>query len=66
MSPGDTSAPHSNGVHHVNIETSKVVTEWRFQNDGTDITMRDIANDSKGVQVQPFESIFLGPDDNWL
>jgi hypothetical protein len=25
MRPGDTSAPHSNGAHHVDIETSKVV-----------------------------------------
>jgi hypothetical protein len=25
MSPGDTCAPHSNGVHHVDMETRKVV-----------------------------------------
>jgi hypothetical protein len=66
MSPGDTGAPYSNGVHHVDIETGKVVTEWRFQNYGTNIKMRDITNDSKIVQVEPSESTFLGPDDNLL
>ncbi|KAM3244480.1 hypothetical protein ACQJBY_056047 [Aegilops geniculata] len=66
MSPGDTGAPHSNGVHHVDIETGKVVTEWRFEKDGTDITMRDIANDSKSAQLEPSGSTFLGLDDNRL
>ncbi|KAF7080919.1 hypothetical protein CFC21_084915 [Triticum aestivum] len=66
MSPGDTGAPHSNGVHHVDIETGKVVAEWRFEKDGTDITMRDIANDSKSAQLEPSGSTFLGLDDNRL
>ncbi|CAM0943555.1 unnamed protein product [Alopecurus aequalis] len=63
MSPGDT---RSNGVHHVDIETGKVVTEWRFEKDGTDVTMRDIANDSKSSQLEPSGSTFLGLDDNRL
>jgi hypothetical protein len=66
MSPGGTGAPRSNGVHHVDIETGKVVTEWRFEKDGTDITMRDIANDSKSAQLDPSGSTFLGLDDNRL
>ncbi|KQK01088.1 protein CYPRO4 [Brachypodium distachyon] len=66
MSPGDAGAPRSNGIHHVDIETGKVVTEWRFEKDGTDITMRDIANDSKSAQLEPSGSTFLGLDDNRL
>ncbi|KAF8405032.1 hypothetical protein HHK36_009928 [Tetracentron sinense] len=34
--------------------------------DGTDITMRDITNDSKGAQLDPSDSTFLGLDDNRL
>jgi hypothetical protein len=37
LSPGDAGALHSNGVHHVDVETGKVVTEWRFEKDGADI-----------------------------
>uniref|UniRef100_A0A0E0K643 Uncharacterized protein n=1 Tax=Oryza punctata TaxID=4537 RepID=A0A0E0K643_ORYPU len=66
MSPGETGTRHSNGVHHVDIETGKVVAQWRFEKDGTDITMRDIANDSKGAQLEPSGSTFLGLDDNRL
>ncbi|CAN6327244.1 unnamed protein product, partial [Urochloa humidicola] len=64
MSPGE--ALRSNGVHHVDIETGKVVAEWRFEKDGTDIAMRDIANDCKGAQLEPSGSTFLGLDDNRL
>uniref|UniRef100_J3LHV5 Uncharacterized protein n=1 Tax=Oryza brachyantha TaxID=4533 RepID=J3LHV5_ORYBR len=66
MSPGEAGALHSNGVHHVDIETGKVVAQWRFEKDGTDISMRDIANDSKGAQLEPSGSTFLGLDDNRL
>ncbi|KAL5211342.1 hypothetical protein ABZP36_022189 [Zizania latifolia] len=66
MSPGEAGTPHSNGVHHVDIETGKVVTQWRFEKDGTDITMRDIASDSKSAQLEPSGSTFLGLDDNRL
>jgi hypothetical protein len=64
MSPGESL--RSNGVHHVDIETGKVVAEWRFEKDGADITMRDIANDSKGAQLESSGSTFLGLDDNRL
>ncbi|KAG1364426.1 protein CYPRO4 [Cocos nucifera] len=66
MSPGQQGRPHSTGVHQLDIETGKVVTEWRFDKDGTDITMRDITNDNKGSQLDPSESTFLGLDDNRL
>ncbi|KAM4121733.1 hypothetical protein ACJW30_01G027300 [Castanea mollissima] len=67
MSPMmDSGKPHTTGLHQLDIETGKVVTEWRFGKDGTDITMRDIANDSKGAQLDPTGSTFLGLDDNRL
>ncbi|XP_077239989.1 protein CYPRO4-like [Tasmannia lanceolata] len=66
MNPMNEGKPHSTGLHQFDIETGKVVTEWRFEKDGTDITMRDITNDSKGSQLDPSESTFLGLDDNRL
>lgn len=66
MNPGNEGRPHSMGLHQLDIETGKVVAEWRFEKDGTDITMRDITNDSKGSQLDPSESTFLGLDDNRL
>ncbi|KAK1309542.1 Protein CYPRO4 [Acorus calamus] len=58
--------PRSTGVHQLDLETGKVVTEWKFGKDGADITMTDITNDSKGAQLDPSESTFLGLDDNRL
>ncbi|KAF6139027.1 hypothetical protein GIB67_010753 [Kingdonia uniflora] len=66
MSPMNDDKPHTNGLHQFDIETGKVVTEWKFEKDGVDITMRDITNDSKGAQLDPSESTFLGLDDNRL
>ncbi|CAN1191976.1 Protein CYPRO4 [Linum perenne] len=66
MSPLNDAKPHSRGLHQFDIETGKVVTEWKFEKDGTDITMRDIVNDSKGAQLDPSGSTFLGLDDNRL
>lgn len=66
MSPLGTGKPHSTGLHQLDIETGKIVTEWKFGKDGTDITMRDIVNDSKGAQLDPSGSTFLGLDDNRL
>lgn len=67
MSPENQERPeHSTGVHQLDIETGKIVTEWKFEKDGTDITMRDITNDSKGSQLDPSESTFLGLDDSRL
>lgn len=66
MSPATDKKPHSRGLHQFDIETGKVVSEWKFEKDGTDITMRDITNDSKGAQMDPSGSTFLGLDDNRL
>lgn len=66
MSPLKEGKPHSTGLHQLDIETGKIVTEWKFEKDGADITMRDITNDSKGSQLDPSESTFLGLDDNRL
>ncbi|KAI4366427.1 hypothetical protein MLD38_022308 [Melastoma candidum] len=66
MSPFDAGKPHARGLHQLDIESGKIVTEWKFEKDGTDITMRDIVNDSKGGQLDPSGSTFLGLDDNRL
>lgn len=66
MSPMKDGRPHSMGLNQLDIETGKIVTNWKFEKDGTDITMRDITNDSKGAQMDPSESTFLGLDDNRL
>lgn len=66
MSPLKEGKPHASGLEQLDIETGKIVTEWKFEKDGTDITMRDIANDTKGSQLDPSESTFLGLDDNRL
>lgn len=66
MSPMSEGKPHSTGLHQLDIETGKIVSQWRFEKDGADITMRDITNDSKGSQLDPSESTFLGLDDNRL
>lgn len=66
MSPSKQGKPHAAGVHQLDIETGQVVTEWKFEKDGTPITMRDITNDSKGAQLDAAESTFMGLDDNRL
>jgi VID27 C-terminal WD40-like domain len=66
ISPEIPGRPQSTGLQQVDIETGKVVTEWKFEKDGADITMRDITNDSKGSQLDPSQSTFLGLDDNRL
>ncbi|KAJ7958152.1 protein CYPRO4 [Quillaja saponaria] len=66
MSPMDGQKLHSTGLHQLDIETGTMVTEWKFGKDGTNITMRDITNDSKGAQLDPSGSTFLGLDDNRL
>ncbi|CAN4112219.1 unnamed protein product [Withania somnifera] len=66
MSPFKEGNSHSTGVHQLDIETGKIVTEWKFEKDGTDITMKDITNDTKGSQLDPSESTFLGLDHNRL
>lgn len=66
MSPMQDGKPHSMGLNQLDIETGKIVTNWKFEKDGADITMRDITNDNKGSQLDPSESTFLGLDDNRL
>ncbi|KAF5745626.1 protein CYPRO4 [Tripterygium wilfordii] len=66
MSPLKEGKPHSTGLQQLDIETGKIVTEWKFGKDGTEITMKDITNDTKGSQLDPSESTFLGLDDNRL
>lgn len=66
MSPATDGKPHAKGVHQLDIETGKVVSEWKFEKDGADINMRDITNDTKSAQMDPSESTFLGLDDNRL
>ncbi|XP_010547849.1 PREDICTED: protein CYPRO4 isoform X1 [Tarenaya hassleriana] len=66
MSPMNEAKPHSTGIHQLDIETGKIVSEWKFGKDGVDISMKDITNDSKGAQLDPSGSTFLGLDDNRL
>lgn len=66
MSPANHGRPHSTGIHQLDIETGKVVTEWKFQKDGTPVTMRDVTNNNKSSQLDASESTFLGLDDNRL
>eukprot|EP01018_Ginkgo_biloba_P014559 Gb_11198 [translate_table: standard] len=44
----------------------KVITKWKFEKDGTPITMRDVTNNSKGSQLDTYELTFLELDDNKL
>ncbi|PSS19754.1 hypothetical protein CEY00_Acc11792 [Actinidia chinensis var. chinensis] len=64
--PMTNGKPHATGLHQLDIETGKIVSEWRFGNDGTDVTMRDITNDTKGAQMDPSGLTFFGLDDNRL
>ncbi|MBA0712022.1 hypothetical protein Golax_011147 [Gossypium laxum] len=66
MSPANKGKPNATGLKQVDIETGKIVTEWKFEKDGTDITMMDITNDTKGSQLDPSESTFLGLNDKIL
>ncbi|CAL0331326.1 unnamed protein product [Lupinus luteus] len=66
MSPMNEGKPHGSKLHQLDIETGKIVSEWKFEKDGVDVMMRDITNDTKGSQLDPSESTFLGLDDNRL
>ncbi|WZY96448.1 hypothetical protein YC2023_068777 [Brassica napus] len=54
------------GIHQLDIETGKVISEWKFEKDGVDISMSDITNDGKAAQLDPSGSTFLGLDRNRL
>ncbi|KAH6794039.1 Vacuolar import/degradation [Perilla frutescens var. hirtella] len=66
MSPLKEGKTPTSGLHQLDIETGKIVTEWKFAKDGVDITMKDITSDAKGSQLDPSESTFLGLDNNSL
>jgi hypothetical protein len=56
----------ASSVHQLDIESGKVVAEWKFQKDGVDIGMRDITNDTKSSQLDASRATFMGLDDNRL
>eukprot|EP00897_Mesotaenium_endlicherianum_P009255 jgi/Mesen1/8358/ME000463S07795 len=66
FSPAKTGDPHASGVQQLDIDTGKVVSNWRFEKDGTAINMRDITGDSKSAQLENTQATFLGLDDNRL
>lgn len=66
MSPLKEGKSPTTGLHQLDIETGKIVTEWKFGKDGVDMSMKDITSDSKGSQLDPSESTFLGLDTNSL
>lgn len=66
LSPNKDGKSSVGGVSQLDIGTGKMVAEWKFEKDGTPITMRDVTNDSKGSQLYSGGSTFLGLDDNRL
>jgi len=66
ISPAKDGKSSAGGVSQLDIGTGKMVAEWKFEKDGTPITMRDVTNDSKGAQMYSGGSTFLGLDDNRL
>ncbi|XP_054810892.1 protein CYPRO4-like isoform X1 [Prosopis cineraria] len=66
MSPMKKGRPHASSLHQLDLETAKIVNEWKFEKDRVDITMRDITNDTKGSQLDPSNSTFLGLADNMI
>lgn len=50
---------------HADIETGKVISEWKFQKDGVDVAMKDIATENKAAQTED-TNVFLGLDTNRL
>lgn len=47
-SPNDVCNGSSPLLAQMDIETGKTVAEWGFQKDGTDVSMRDLINETKG------------------
>ncbi|KAA6427924.1 hypothetical protein WJX79_002136 [Trebouxia sp. C0005] len=46
-------------LYHTDIETGKVVSEWSFKKDGVDAGMIDLANETRGAQLDDRDT-FLG------
>lgn len=44
---------------HADIETGKVISEWRFQKDGVDVAMKDITTENKAAQVRSWGAATL-------
>lgn len=66
ISPAKDGKSTAGGVSQFDIGTGQMVAEWKFEKDGTPITMRDVTNDSKGAQMYSGGATFLGLDDNRL
>ncbi len=50
-------------LFNADIETGKIVNEWSFNKDGTDVGMKDIVNDTRAGQLTD-EDTFLGIGQN--
>ena len=59
------SASRPDRLLDADIETGKVVSEWSFQKDGVEVPMDDLANESRGAQLDG-RSTFLGLASNRL
>lgn len=66
MSPGDNAMQSCSGLRQLDLEAGKIVSEWRFEKDGTPICMKDVTGDSKDAQLEASQATFLGLDDNRL
>ncbi len=53
------SASRPDRLLDADIETGRVVSEWRFEKDGVEVPMDDLANESRGAQLDG-RSTFLG------
>ncbi|KAK9906793.1 hypothetical protein WJX75_008166 [Coccomyxa subellipsoidea] len=52
-------------LFNTDIETGKIVNEWSFKKDGTDVEIKDIVNDTRAGQLTD-EDTFLGIGQNRL
>ena len=59
------SASRPDRLLDADIETGKVVSEWSFQKDGVEVPMDDLANETRGAQLDG-RSTFLGLASNRL
>ena len=64
--PATAPAWRSSRLQQLDLQAEKVVSEWRFEKDGAELRMLDVAGDSKGAQLDASRSTFLGLDANQL
>jgi hypothetical protein len=50
-------------LFNADIETGKIVNEWSFKKDDSEVSMKDIVNDTRGGQLTD-EDTFLGIGQN--